>query len=45
MTIMTDRPKGNYDTHDRLSDQGVTMTLMADTTRGNYDTHDRQTKG
>ena len=44
MTLMTDRPRGNYDTHGQ-TDQGVTMTLMTDRPRGNYDTHDRQTKG
>ena len=44
MTLMTDRPRGNYDTHDRQTKR-VTMTLMTDRPRGNYDTHDRQTKG
>ena len=37
MTLMTDRPRGNYDTHDRHTKR-VTMTLMtdmADKSRGN----------
>ena len=45
MTLVADRPRGNYNTHDRQTDQGVTMTLMTDRPRGNYDTRGRQTKG